>query len=233
MTTLSGQTPASSFQKLLQVDNVNGIDSTMRNIEDGEGTVSPVYVSTMSMAVVGNVGINHITPTEPLHLKGDGSQTILSESYGAAPKFSGAVAAGTTGTPTAILNGTTILDNGVVTHHGAAFHSTASVALKGVTTEDHTLSACGARWEFQTVENLSTTLITRLMIDHNGNVGVGSSTPSASAALDINSTTGALLLPRMTTTERNALAAVNGMLIYNTTDNKFQGYENGAWANLI
>ena len=41
------------------------------------------------------------------------------------------------------------------------------------------------------------------------------------------------LLGNMTTTERDALTAANGMIIYNTTDNKFQGYENGAWANLI
>ena len=40
-------------------------------------------------------------------------------------------------------------------------------------------------------------------------------------------------VPRLTTTERNALTAVNGMLIYNSSDNKFQGYENGGWANLI
>jgi len=37
----------------------------------------------------------------------------------------------------------------------------------------------------------------------------------------------------ITTTERNALTAANGMVIYNSTDNKFQGYENGAWVNLI
>ena len=37
----------------------------------------------------------------------------------------------------------------------------------------------------------------------------------------------------MTTTERNALTAANGMVIYNTTDNKFQGYENSAWVNLV
>ena len=36
-----------------------------------------------------------------------------------------------------------------------------------------------------------------------------------------------------TTTERDLLSAQNGDVIYNTTDNKFQGYENGAWANLI
>lgn len=37
-----------------------------------------------------------------------------------------------------------------------------------------------------------------------------------------------------TTTARDALAGVsNGEVIYNTTDNKFQGYENGAWVNLV
>ena len=36
-----------------------------------------------------------------------------------------------------------------------------------------------------------------------------------------------------TTTQRNALTAANGMVVYNSTDNKFQGYENGSWANLI
>ena len=73
----------------------------------------------------------------------------------------------------------------------------------------------------------------RLAILAAGNVGIGTASPATSAMLEIASTTGALLLPRMTTTERNALTAANGMLIYNTTDGKFQGYEAGAWTNLI
>lgn len=44
---------------------------------------------------------------------------------------------------------------------------------------------------------------------------------------------GELLLGNMTTAERDALTPANGMMLYNTTDNKFQGYENGAWVNLI
>lgn len=40
-------------------------------------------------------------------------------------------------------------------------------------------------------------------------------------------------VPTLTTTERDALTAANGMLIYNTSTNKFQGYENGSWSNLI
>ena len=37
----------------------------------------------------------------------------------------------------------------------------------------------------------------------------------------------------MTTTERNALTPANGMVIYNSSDNKFQGYENSSWVNLV
>ena len=45
--------------------------------------------------------------------------------------------------------------------------------------------------------------------------------------------TGFVQFGSLTTTERDALTAANGMVIYNTTDNKFQGYENGSWVNLI
>jgi len=65
-----------------------------------------------------------------------------------------------------------------------------------------------------------------------GNVGIGTATPVTSAAVDISSTTGALVVPRMTTTQRNALTATNGMILYNTTDNQMQARVNGAWVAL-
>ena len=41
----------------------------------------------------------------------------------------------------------------------------------------------------------------------------------------------AIVIDSLTTTERNALTATNGMLIYNSTLNVFQRYENGAWVD--
>ena len=43
--------------------------------------------------------------------------------------------------------------------------------------------------------------------------------------------TDAIVIDSLTTTARNALTATNGMVIYNSTLNVFQRYENGAWVN--
>jgi hypothetical protein len=56
-----------------------------------------------------------------------------------------------------------------------------------------------------------------------GQIGVGTSAPSSSAAIEISSTTRALVVSQMTSTERDALAAVLGMIIYNTTTGKYEG----------
>ncbi len=51
--------------------------------------------------------------------------------------------------------------------------------------------------------------------------------------LELSSTLGYLLLNRLTSTQRDALTAVNGMIIYNSTTSKFQGYQAGSWQDLI
>lgn len=62
---------------------------------------------------------------------------------------------------------------------------------------------------------------TRLYISSTGNIGVGTTTPVASAKVDVTSTTQGFLPPRMTTTQRDAISSpAAGLLIYNTTTNK-------------
>jgi len=55
---------------------------------------------------------------------------------------------------------------------------------------------------------------------------------SASVALEIQSTLGALLLPRMTTVQKLALTATNGMMVYDTTLGATYNYASGIWATF-
>ncbi|MDO9187456.1 MAG: hypothetical protein Q7W13_15690, partial [Bacteroidia bacterium] len=63
-----------------------------------------------------------------------------------------------------------------------------------------------------------------------GKVGVGTSAPATSAALDVTSTSQGFLPPRMNTAQRNAIATpVAGLVIYNTTINCLEFYNGTAW----
>ncbi len=64
--------------------------------------------------------------------------------------------------------------------------------------------------------------------------GVGHILPTTnSALLEVNSTTGAFLVSRMSTTQKNALPVpANGMILYDNTLQSFQFRVNGAWSNL-
>lgn len=43
-----------------------------------------------------------------------------------------------------------------------------------------------------------------------------------------------IMVPQVTTDERNTIQSpINGQIIYNTTLNKFQGFEAGVWVNLV
>ncbi len=61
-------------------------------------------------------------------------------------------------------------------------------------------------------------------------VGMGG-TPATSALLDLQSTSKALIVPRMTTTQRNLMTPGKGMIIYNTTTDRYNGYS-GSWKDL-
>lgn len=73
-----------------------------------------------------------------------------------------------------------------------------------------------------------------LKVNESGGIGIGTDSPSASAAVDITSTEKGLLIPRMTTVERDAIAEpVPGLLIFNTDNNEIDRYFSSAWNGEI
>jgi len=70
------------------------------------------------------------------------------------------------------------------------------------------------------------------------NTGVGTPEIDSASTLTLTAADGVIVngsqfrLPSFTTTQRGNLVPINGDLIYNTTTNKVQAYQNGAWINL-
>jgi Chaperone of endosialidase len=76
------------------------------------------------------------------------------------------------------------------------------------------------------------TIITTTLISmaNAQNVGIGTTTPNSSAILDVSSTTKGMLMPRMSTTQRNAIVSpAQGLTILNTDDKCIDIYDGTNW----
>jgi len=65
-------------------------------------------------------------------------------------------------------------------------------------------------------------------------VNVSTGSHSASASFQVDSTTTGILPPRMTTTQKNAIASpASGLILYDSTTNKLQCYNGSTWNDLF
>jgi hypothetical protein len=65
------------------------------------------------------------------------------------------------------------------------------------------------------------------------NVGIGTTTPDATAQLDVRSNSKGILIPRMTTAQRDAIAnPANGLMIYNSTTSQYNFHNGSRWQNV-
>lgn len=72
-----------------------------------------------------------------------------------------------------------------------------------------------------------------MALSSDGKLGLGTTSPNASALLDVSSTTKGVLLPRMTTTQVNAISSpADGLTVYNTTLNTLCFYNGTSWQKV-
>lgn len=72
-----------------------------------------------------------------------------------------------------------------------------------------------------------------LVLAPDGDIGIGTDVPNADAILDINSTSKGILIPRMTTIQKeNIPTPPNGLLVYDLSTNSFWYYAN-EWKELL
>jgi len=87
---------------------------------------------------------------------------------------------------------------------------------------------------FGTGQSASPTgVLERMRIDTNGNVGIGTATPNASALLDVQSTTKGVRMPNMTTAQKNAITTpAAGLMVFDTDLVKLCVYTGSAWQTI-
>src|SRR5690606_37648456 len=139
---------------------------------------------------------------------------------------------GTQSSPTATATSDSLGFVGFRGYGATTYASGSRSGVLGVATEPWTDSAQGSGLRFSTTLNGATTRSTRMAIDGAGAVGIGTTSPDASSLLSINSTAKGFLPPRMTTTQRDAIASpATGLQIYNTTTLQNENYNGSTWVN--
>ena len=219
------QTPTSNANGLVSLEIGSGtvVSGDFTTIDWANG---PFFIKTetdptggTSYTITGSSQLMSV----PFALHAKTAETVTGGISETDPIFGVSVASGITGTDTANWNNHFSGDyndlantpSNVSTFTNDAGYLTSFTEVDGSVTNEiqdfQSVLATGNDGNAESIVNVS-------------QITIGSSTPTPSTALEINSTQGTLLLPRMTTTQRDALTPIDGMIIYNTAEKKFQGY---------
>ena len=166
-----------------------------------------------------------VTPVARLHIKTDGLGTTQTVNSGIYISNDTAAAAGAQQiSPSLILVGSGWKTASTAASQSMAFRMFVT-PIQGISAPTSFLGIGSSVNGFYT-DN-------QFVFTNEGKFAIGTTTPDATSILDLTSTTLGVLLPRMTTTQKNAIISpANGLLLYDSTLNKLNVYESSAWKNL-
>ena len=117
------------------------------------------------------------------------------------------------------------------TSNGLKLHYNSGNIGLGTTDPQNKIDIAGSAVIGSTYSGGATAPANGLLVE--GKVGVGTTTPVASAALEVTSTSSGVLLPRMTRVQRNTIASpAEGLMVYCTTcgtNGSLSIFTNGSW----
>ena len=217
MADLTGQTPAATYKGLLQVnDYTNGVDATSKYIQDGEGTDSALSVSTTK------VGVGTDSPLSNFVIKGGttstattfevtcndsdalidalqrGNSNTPSPLKFTAEKYAFEGSTGGSGGDGNVGIGTDNPASGIKLHLSTASDADRYVVTRfSADTQQFDVGVGGSNVVIPGLRNKfyiydSTNPATRLVVDGDGNVGIGTTSPSA--LLEVGDGTGAKVI---------------------------------------
>ena len=169
----------------------------------------------------GNMGIGTSSPAVKLQVNGrfglyDNSQTVPTPDNGSVPIF--------------------VMSSNFSSSSGeASLWNTAAALPGGIRLSQVTGSGTynDMAWFQKNLALFYTNNTERMRIDSSGNMGIGTSSPNASAILDAQSTTKGVRFPNMTTTQKTAISSpAAGLVVFDTALAKLCVYSGAAWQTI-
>ena len=224
-TSLSGLTPKNTYSALLKTSDNSALSATLKTISDGSGNDSLLQLSTNTVAIKGSGSTSATTSllvqnssgTDLLRVR-DNSYVKLADTVEIRPMTPG-------GTMmyvwTGSWNGTVGMD---IT---AAIGIIARSGLGADPDNPYGASIYAAGGTVTGRKSIG-------LLSNRAIISAGAAyTMDDSAMLEVVSTTQGLLFPRMTTTQKNAIASpAAGLVVYDTTLNKLCVRTASAWETL-
>jgi len=258
MANLLGQNIGTNYKGILSLDSTinTPLDATLRAVTDGEGNVSPLQLSTDAVSVgaisgarLAVKGTSTTQATNALLVQNSAGLTLLKANDNKDLYLGSS-------TSNYIHQGIFFQGNYYCSGNwmfGTLSDLGARLGIKGSGTTSSTTSLLvqnSAGTAALTVKDdlsvkigtfnfVSSTVIentTHRIVATSGGVAINSSyiAADASSILDASSTTKGFLPPRMTTTQKNAIATpASGLIVYDTTTNKLACYNGTTWNDLF
>ena len=172
------------------------------------------------------------------------TETVVYETIGlstgsAGPNIKADVSRGSLGTPTVLQAGDTIMQLTASGHDGVDYNSPAAILRLGVDKDTTSIAENVMPGRFVVLtynESGSTGLANALVFNRFGRLGIGTDTPEAKLDVRGDIKAEGTITPGVYADDAARDAAITspvaGMMIFNTTGAKFQGYDGASWVNL-